>query len=93
MVAMNSYRYNYEMELWGLKEVTVKGLLDRWEDIYRYASAEESEDDVYFLADCLDVLNEKVKSLSDSEGAMVLNRAKADVAAISIGENVLRLAG
>ena len=93
MIAMNSYRYNYEMELWSLKDVTVKGLLDRWEDIYRYASTEESEDDIYFLADCLDVLHEKVKVLSDSEGAMVLNRAKADVAAISIGENVLRLAG
>lgn len=93
MIAMNSYRYNYEMELWGLKDVTVKGLLDRWEDIYRYASTEESEDDVFFLADCLDVLNEKVKALSDSEGAMVMNRARTDVAAISIGENVLRLAG
>ena len=93
MIAMNSYRYNYEMELWGLKDVTVKELLDRWEDIYRYASTEETEDDVYFLADCLDVLNEKVKALSDSERTMVLNRAKADIASISIGENVLRLAG
>ena len=93
MIAMNSYRYNYEMELWGMKDVTVMGLLDRWADIYRYASTEESEDDVYFLADCLDVLNEKVKDLSDSEGTMVLTKAKADVAAISIGDNVLRLAG
>ncbi len=93
MIAMNSYRYNYEMELWGLKDITVKGLLDQWEDIYRYAATEESEDDVYFLADCLDVLHEKVKALSDSEGAIVLNRARADVAAISIGKDVLRLAG
>ncbi|MCR4865399.1 MAG: hypothetical protein K5921_00575 [Lachnospiraceae bacterium] len=93
MIAMNSYRYNYEMELWGLKDFTAKDLLDNWNDIYRYASTEESEDDVYFLADCLDVLNEKVKALKDSEGAMVLNRAKADLEAISIGENVLRLAG
>ena len=76
-----------------MKDVTVKGLLDRWEDIYRYAATEETEDDVYFLADCLDVLHEKVKALSDSEGAMVLTKAKADVAAICIGENVLRLAG
>ena len=93
MIAMNSYRYNYEMELWGLKDITVKGLLDQWEDIYRYAATEESEDDVYFLADCLDVLREKVKALSESEVAMVLTKAEADVAAISIGENVLRLAG
>ena len=93
MIAMNSYRYNYEMELWGMKDVTVKGLLDRWEDIYRYASTEESEDDVYFLADCLDVLHEKVKELSDSETAIVMSRARADLEAISIGEDVLRLAG
>ena len=91
MIAMNSYRYNYEMELWGLKDVTVKGLLDRWEDIYRYASVQETEDDVYFLADCLDVLNEKVKALSAAEGAMVLNRARTDLAAISIGVEVLRM--
>ncbi len=91
MIAMNSYRLNYEMNLWGLKDFTTKDLLDAWEDIYRYASTEESEEDVYFLADCLDVLNEKIKALSESEGAIVLNRAMADLEAISIGENVLRL--
>ena len=64
-----------------------------WTDIYRYASAEESEDDVYFLADCLDVLNEKVKSLTEVESAVVMSMAKADIEAISIGESVLRLAG
>ena len=93
MIVMNSYRYNYEMELWGLKDITVKGLLNCWEDIYRYASTEESEDDVFFLADCLDVLHEKVKALSDSEGAIVISKARADLDAISIGEAVLRLAG
>ena len=91
MIAMNSYRLNYEMNLWGLKDFTTKDLLDTWEDIYRYASTEESEEDVYFIADCLDVLNEKIKALSGSEGAIVLNRAMADLEAISIGENVLRL--
>ncbi len=93
MIAMNSYRFNYTMDLWGLKDITVKGLLDRWEDIYRYASTEESEDDVYFLADCLDVLNEKVKSLTEAESTIVLSRARADLEAISIGESVLCLAG
>ena len=93
MIAMNSYRYNYEMEFWGLKDYTAKELLDNWNDIYRYASIEETQDDVYFLADCLDVLKEKIKELSDSEGAIVLGRARADLEAISIGENVLRLAG
>lgn len=93
MIAMNSYRFNYTMDLWGLKDVTVKGLLDRWNDIYRYASTEESEDDVYFLADCMDVLNEKVKALTESESAIVLSRARSDLEAISIGKSVLRLAG
>ncbi len=93
MIAMNSYRYNYEMELWELKDFTAKDLLDNWNDIYRYASTEETQDDIYFLADCLDVLNEKIKSLTKLEGTTVLNKAKADLKEISIGENVLRLAG
>ena len=93
MLAVNCYRYNYEMELYMLRDFTTKDLLDTWNDIYRYASTEETEDDVYFLADCLDVLNEKVKELSDSEGAIVLGKARSDLEAISIGENVLRLAG
>ena len=93
MIAMNSYRFNYTMDLWGLKDITVKGLLDMWTNIYRYASAEETEDDVYFLADCMDVLNEKVKSLTEAESTIVLSRARADLEAISIGESVLCLAG
>ncbi len=93
MIAMNSYRFNYTMDLWGLKDITVKGLLDQWDVIYRYASAEESDDDVYFLADCLEMLNEKVKLLTESERAIVLSRARTDLGAISIGKNVLCLAG
>ena len=93
MVAMNSYRFNYTMELWGLRNFTAKELLDNWNDIYRYASTEESEDDVYFLADCLDVLNEKVMQLSEGDRTLVLDKARNDVAGMSIGENVLRMAG
>ena len=44
MIAINSYRYNYETKLWGLKDDTVKGLLARRKDIYRYTSMKESED-------------------------------------------------
>ena len=93
MIAMNSYRYNYEMELWTLRDFTAKDLLDNWNDIYRYASTEESDDDVYFLADCLDVLSEKVQELSEPDRVRVMDKARADVAGMSIGENVLRLAG
>lgn len=93
MIAMNSYRFNYTMELWELRNFTAKELLDNWNDIYRYASTEESEDDVYFLADCLDVLNEKVMQLSEVDRTRVLDKARNDVAGMSIGENVLRMAG
>ena len=93
MVAMNSYRFNYTMELWELRNYTAKELLDSWNEIYRYASTEESEDDVYFLADCLDVLNEKVMQLSEGDRTSVLKKVKKDVAGMSIGENVLRMAG
>ncbi len=93
MIAMNSYRFNYTMELWELRDYTAKDLLDNWNDIYRYASTEESEDDVFFLADCLDVLNEKVLQLSEADRIRVMNKARRDVAGMSIGENVLRIAG
>ena len=93
MIATNSYRYNYEMELYTLRDYTAKDLLDNWQTIYEYATTEESVDDIYFLADCLDVLNEKVMKLSDSDRIAVLEKAKEDIRAASIGEEVLRLAG
>ena len=92
LIANNSYRYNYEMSLWCLREYTAKDLLDNWADIYNYASTEESEDDVYFLADCLDVLNEKVLKLSEADRDRVIDKARKDVAGMSIGESVLRMA-
>ena len=93
IVANNSYRYNYEMELWLLKNYTAKDLLDNWNTIYEYASAGETEEDVFFLADCLDVISEKLCCLSCAERKAVLGKVKADVEAISIGDRVLRLAG
>ena len=93
IVANNSFRFNYSMDLYLLKDFTVTDLLDSWDRIYEYASAEETEDDVYFLADCLDVLEEKTKSLSETDRNTVMGKAKADIEAIGIGENVLKLAG
>ena len=93
IVANNSFRFNYSMDLYLLKDFTAADLLNSWGKIYEYASAEETEDDVYFLADCLDVLEEKTKSLSDTDRNTVMGKARADVEAISIGENVLKLAG
>ncbi|MCR5591581.1 MAG: hypothetical protein K6F73_08605 [Lachnospiraceae bacterium] len=93
LIANNCYRYNYEMQLWELRDYTAEDLLDNWSDIYRYASMEETEEDVNFLADCLDVLNEKVLLLSDEDRVQVLGRAKMDLESISIGPNVLRMVG
>ena len=93
IVANNSFRFNYRMDLYLLKNYTVTDLLKSWSRIYEYASVDENEDDVYFLADCLDVLLEKTKRLSETDRKTVMEKAKADVEAISIGENVLKLAG
>ncbi len=92
IVANNSFRFNYEMDLWLLKDYTVKDLLASWKRIYEYAATEESEEDVYFLADCLDVLHEKTTGLSETDRNKVLAKARADVEAISIGKSVLSLA-
>ena len=93
IVANNSFRFNYSMDLYLLKDYTVTDLLKSWSRIYEYASAEETADDVYFLADCLDVLLEKTKHLSETDRKTVMAKAKTDIEAISIGENVLKLAG
>ena len=93
IIANNSYRFNYSMQLWELRDYTAGDLLDNWNVIYRYASTEESEEDVYFLADCLDVLNEKVLQLPETDRVYVLDKAKKDLESISIGDAVLRMAG
>ena len=93
IIANNSYRFNYSMQLWELRDYTAGDLLDNWNVIYRYASTEESEEDVYFLADCLDVLNEKVLQLPETDRVYVLDKAKKDLECISIGDAVLRMAG
>ena len=93
MIANNSYRLNYEMNLWEMHEFCAQDLIDRWNDIYRYASTEETKEDIFFLADCMDVLNEKVLMLSEEERMNVLEKARKDVGKLSIGDDVFRLAG
>ena len=74
IIANNSYRYNYEMEFWLLKDYTAEDLLDNWNEIYEYARKEDSEENAFFLADCLDVLCEKVLILSDQERGQILDK-------------------
>ena len=79
IIANNCYRYNYEMEFWLMKDYTAGDLLDNWNEIYEYAIGEDSEDNAYFLADCMDVLYEKVLTLTDSDKVRVLDKANRDM--------------
>ena len=79
IIANNSYRYNYEMEFWLLKDYMAKDLLDNWNEIFEYAKTEKSEENTFFLADCMDVLYEKVLILPDTEKTTVIDRAKRDM--------------
>ena len=79
IIANNCYRYNYEMEFWLMKDYTARDLLDNWNEIYEYAKGEDCEENAYFLADCMDVLYEKVITLPDSDKAEVLDKANRDM--------------
>ena len=79
IIAGNSYRYNYEMEFWLLKDYTAQDLLDNWNEIFEFAGKEDSEENAYFLADCMDVLYEKVLALPAPERGRIIEKAEHDV--------------
>ena len=79
IIANNSYRYNYEMEFWLLKDYTAQELLGNWNEIYEYARREDSEENAFFLADCFDVLCEKVLILPDQERGQILEKVNRDI--------------
>ena len=81
------------MDFWLLRDYTAEDLLNNWKAIVKLAGAEESEENEFFLADCVDVLYEKVMKLADKERSKVLDKAREDLESISIGRNVLQLAG
>ena len=93
LVANNCIRFNMSMDFWLLRDYTAEDLLNNWKAIVKLAGAEESEENEFFLADCMDVLYEKVMKLADKERSTVLDKAREDLESISIGRNVLRLAG
>ena len=78
IVANNCYRYNYEMEFWLLKDYTAGDLLDNWNEIINYANNNESEENADFLADCMDILCEKVLTLPVQDRNMVIEKATRD---------------
>ena len=93
LVSNNCIRFNMSMDFWLLRDYTAEDLLNNWKAIVKLAGAEESEENEFFLADCMDVLYEKVMKLADKERSTVLDKAREDLESIDIGRNVLRLAG
>ena len=81
IVANNSYMFNMEMDFWEFRGFNAEDLLSRWSKIYDFAKDNHSEDAAYFLADCMDVLYEKVLSLPDQDRNMILDKANEDMSA------------
>ena len=81
IVANNSYMFNMEMDFWEFRGFDTEDLLGRWNEIYNFAKDDHTENAAYFLADCMDVLYEKVMSLPDLDRNMVLDKVDEDIVA------------
>ena len=81
IVATNSYMFNMEMDFWEFKGFDAGDLLGRWNEIYDFAKDDSTEDAAFFLADCMDVLYEKVLSLPVPDRNKVLDKANEDMSA------------
>lgn len=85
IVANNSYRFNMSMDFWLLKEYTAKDLLSLWEGIIDFARKNESEENTYFLADCMDILYEKVLMIPKKERNGIIDKAIRDLEELNVG--------
>lgn len=81
IVANNSYMFNMEMDFWEFRGFNAEDLLSRWSKIYNFAKDNHTEDAAYFLADCMDVLYEKVLSLPDPDRNKIIDKANEDMSA------------
>ena len=79
IVSNNSLLFNMEMDFWKFNGFDTEGLLGRWCEIYDLARENHTEDATFFLAECMDVLCEKVLSLPDSDRIKVLDKANEDM--------------
>ena len=79
IVSNNSLLFNMEMDFWKFNGFDTEGLLGRWCEIYDLATENHTEDVAFFLADCMDVLYEKVLSLPDPDRIKVLDKANEDM--------------
>ena len=79
IVSNNSLLFNMEMDFWKFNGFDTEGLLGRWSEIYDLAREDHTEDAALFLADCMDVLYEKVLTLPDPDRIKVLDKANEDM--------------
>ena len=79
IVANNSFRFNMSLDFWLLRDYTTKDLLSNWNGIIDFARNNESEENANFLADCIDILYEKVLSFPVEERGKILDKANTDV--------------
>ncbi len=79
IVANNSYMFNMEIDFGEFKGFDAEDLLGRWNEIYAYVRDDYTEDAINFLADCMDVLHEKVLSLPEEDRFMVIDKARNDM--------------
>ena len=79
IISNNSLLFNMEMDFWKFNGFDTEGLLGRWSEIYDLARENHTEDAAFFLADCMDVLYEKVLTLPDSDRIKVLDKANDDM--------------
>lgn len=67
------------LDFWEMTHYKTEDLLERWAAIYDNAKDDGSKEAGYFLADCMDVLYEKVLPLADPDRNRVLDRANSDM--------------
>ena len=79
IVSNNSYMFNMEMDFWELAEFNAEDLTENWDRIYEFAKDDHTEDAAYFLADCMDVLCEKILALPAKDRNKVIDKASEDM--------------
>ena len=79
IVSNNSYMFNMEMDFWELAEFNAEDLTTSWNRIYEFAKDDHTEDAAYFLADCMDVLCEKILALPAKDRNKVIDKANKDM--------------
>ena len=67
------------MDFWELTGFDAEDLTKSWNKIYEFAKDDHTEDAAYFLADCMEVLYEKVLALPARDRNKVIDKANKDM--------------